>query len=154
MSLFIESMSESRGTPLRVVFPSAMRVAAMIGSAEFLLPETSILPFKRFPPRTMKESIAPILGSIDPRGSISVAGVGQHDARRQPIGVSASPLADDQSITARQTCPFIGRHKQKFPQRPSGDIVARWKMEFKVVGEVKIHVSWRVAKRLTISCAT
>src|SRR5256885_9633583 len=127
MSLFIESMSESRGTPLRVVFPSAMRVAAMIGSAEFLLPETSILPFKRFPPRTMKESIAPILGSIDPKGSIGVAGVGQHGARRQPIGVSASPLADDQSIQAQQTC-HLSAGEAKFPQRPTGGYLGQVKI--------------------------
>ena len=57
MSLVIESMSLRRGTPLSVVLPSAIRLAAMIGNALFLLPLISILPFSRFPPRMRKLSI-------------------------------------------------------------------------------------------------
>src|SRR5439155_21031061 len=55
-------MSERRGTPRRVVRPWAIRQAARMGSEEFLLPLISTLPLSRFPPRTRKLSIAPVLG--------------------------------------------------------------------------------------------
>src|SRR6185436_14840062 len=113
MSLFIESMSERRGTLLSVVFPSAMRVAAMIGSAEFLLPEISILPLRRVPPLTMKESISPVPGPLGPKGSARRVFARNARVRRHPFGLSASPLADDQSMLARQTCRFIGRASEK-----------------------------------------
>src|SRR4051812_7523920 len=55
-------MSESRGTPRSVVFPSAMRQAAMIGSELFLLPLISTLPLRRRPPLRTRLSIWPFLG--------------------------------------------------------------------------------------------
>jgi len=61
--LFIESMSERRGTPCRRVGPFARRQAATMGREEFLLPEISILPLRRFPPRIKKLSMFwPFLG--------------------------------------------------------------------------------------------
>src|SRR3954466_14360758 len=58
-NLLIESISDSRGTPRRVVFPSAIRHAAMIGSELFLLPLISTLPLRRFPPLRTRLSIWP-----------------------------------------------------------------------------------------------
>src|SRR3954467_3245193 len=55
-------MSERRGTPARVVLPSAIRHAAMMGSELFLLPLISTLPLRRLPPRRMKLSIWPFPG--------------------------------------------------------------------------------------------
>jgi hypothetical protein len=63
MSLFIESMSLSLGTPLSVVVDVAIKLAAMSGKALFLLPLISILPLRRLPPRIRKLSInMPVLG--------------------------------------------------------------------------------------------
>src|SRR5579871_6102111 len=47
------SVSRIRGTLSRVTGCSVSRAAAMIGSAEFLLPEGSMAPLNRCPPSTM-----------------------------------------------------------------------------------------------------
>src|SRR4030081_3693328 len=94
----MESISDSRGTPLRTIFPTAIKRAARIGSAEFLLPEISILPLSRFPPRMMKLSIGrPSIGPRPENASREkrVTGRAPHSAV-QSFGLSASPLADDQ----------------------------------------------------------
>jgi len=47
------SVSRMRGTFSSVTGCSVSKAAAMIGSAEFLLPDGSIVPASRWPPSTM-----------------------------------------------------------------------------------------------------
>src|SRR6476469_2727552 len=96
MSLFIESMSERRGTPCRRVGPSARRQAATIGSEEFLLPEISILPLRRVPPRMRKLSAMLALPwpGIGPKcaGGRAVASRGNHATHERPPYVGRAGL--------------------------------------------------------------
>src|SRR5688572_20093083 len=96
-------MSDSRGTPCSVNFSLVSSAAATIGSAEFLLPEISILPLSRVPPEILKLSILPI-------HEHTVFNTRKPDARKAAAasqtaaklsGLSASPLADDQSQCCR-----------------------------------------------------
>ena len=90
MSLVIESMSLRRGTPLSVVFPSAIRHAAMIGSALFLLPLISILPLSRCPAANEEAvHLSPSLGRLPNR-----------DGRRRPLSNPFNPCPK---------CPGAGR---------------------------------------------
>src|SRR5205807_7188273 len=112
MSLHIESMSLSRGTPLRVVFPSASRHAAMIGSALFLLPLISIRPLSRVPPRMRRESIAarPWVGDANPSPDrlLLTRNVGAAKTRRpEPFGLSAGPSAETPIALWRRSLPGL-----------------------------------------------
>src|SRR5438034_9631534 len=89
MSLFIESMSDKRGTLCSVVLPSARRHAARIGNAEFLEPEISILPLRRFPPRMRKESI--VLPVHGPGNRGSIAGLPEPERCHIGAGKNAPP---------------------------------------------------------------
>ncbi len=84
-------MSLRRGTPCSVVFPSAIRHAATIGSELFLLPLISTLPLSLVPPLMRKLSIiTPILGPLSRadfprRMARSVGGQSHLLAREQSV---------------------------------------------------------------------
>src|SRR5258706_10954342 len=122
MSLVIESISESRGTPWRRVRPSAMRQAARMGSEEFLLPEISILPLRRVPPRIRKLSMMPFLGSETQNVEQGASCLSQNanDTFYAPQwGISTDPSANDQSMLKRFDPQFIGRIFKKGDARLS-----------------------------------
>src|SRR5438105_12840293 len=132
ISLFIESMSLRRGTLCSVVLPSASRHAARIGSAEFLDPEISILPLRRFPPRRRKQSMMPIHGS-DYHDSFAIIGCpkGATDSARKdappPFGISTSPLADIKFAKCTGKARFIGTKRLQEAICEMADILPRHK---------------------------
>src|SRR2546425_554830 len=110
-------MSESRGTPRRVLLPSAIRQAARMGSEEFLLPLISILPLSRVPPRMRKLSIAPALGPSGRVGAPFASPSRKGRRERRPY-LWASPSADDHLVLpAVFVC---GYRPDTRPIRPAG----------------------------------
>src|SRR6185436_9892545 len=112
-------MSDSRGTPCRRVRPSAITHAATIGSAEFLLPEISIFPLRRVPPRMRKLSM--IWPFHWPQGPWWC---------ESPLtGLSADPSADDQSTLGVDRSLVMGdASKHQLTSVPETDI-AFWRAD-------------------------